>query len=203
MSARRHSWSTLRVLTSRRPRHFTHAPDDFIAEPMSDTRFGFATVEEAVEEIRQGRMNSSWSTTRNRENEGRPDAGSREDHRRRRFNFMAKFRPRSDLPGADRAALRRIKFAADVADSTPSVHGTAFCEAIDAKVGVTTGISASDRAITILTATRYPKTRPQDLARPGHMFPLRGAQRRRAGARRADGSQRRPGPNCRAESPPV
>jgi 3,4-dihydroxy 2-butanone 4-phosphate synthase/GTP cyclohydrolase II len=53
-----------------------------------------------------------------------------------------------------------------------SVHGTAFCEAIDAKVGVTTGISASDRAITILTAIDA-KTRPHDLARPGHMFPLR------------------------------
>ena len=53
-----------------------------------------------------------------------------------------------------------------------SVHGTAFCEAIDGKAGVTTGISASDRAITILTAID-PKTRPHDLARPGHMFPLR------------------------------
>ena len=53
-----------------------------------------------------------------------------------------------------------------------SVHGTAFCEAIDARIGVTTGISASDRAITILTAID-PKTKPQDLARPGHMFPLR------------------------------
>jgi 3,4-dihydroxy 2-butanone 4-phosphate synthase/GTP cyclohydrolase II len=53
-----------------------------------------------------------------------------------------------------------------------SVHGTAFCEAIDAKLGVTTGISAGDRAITILTAID-PKTRPHDLARPGHMFPLR------------------------------
>ena len=53
-----------------------------------------------------------------------------------------------------------------------SVHGTAFCEAIDARLGVTTGISASDRAITILTAID-PKTKPQDLARPGHMFPLR------------------------------
>ncbi|HTT32111.1 MAG TPA: 3,4-dihydroxy-2-butanone-4-phosphate synthase, partial [Methylomirabilota bacterium] len=45
-------------------------------------------------------------------------------------------------------------------------------EAVDARVGVTTGISASDRAITVLTAID-PKTRPQDLARPGHMFPLR------------------------------
>jgi 3,4-dihydroxy 2-butanone 4-phosphate synthase/GTP cyclohydrolase II len=53
-----------------------------------------------------------------------------------------------------------------------SVHGTAFCEAIDARVGVTTGISASDRAITILTAIDG-KTKPQDLARPGHIFPLR------------------------------
>src|SRR5258706_2858015 len=53
-----------------------------------------------------------------------------------------------------------------------SVHGTAFTEAVDARVGVTTGISASDRAITILTAID-PKTRPQDLARPGHIFPLR------------------------------
>src|SRR5882724_7297556 len=53
-----------------------------------------------------------------------------------------------------------------------SVHGTAFTEAVDARLGVTTGISASDRAITILTAID-PKTKPQDLARPGHMFPLR------------------------------
>src|SRR5260221_3246022 len=53
-----------------------------------------------------------------------------------------------------------------------SVHGTAFCEAIDGRAGVTTGISASDRAITILTVVD-PKTKPQDLARPGHIFPLR------------------------------
>src|SRR5216683_3030358 len=53
-----------------------------------------------------------------------------------------------------------------------SVHGTAFTEAVDARVGVTTGISASDRAISILTAID-PKTKPRDLARPGHIFPLR------------------------------
>ncbi|HYI94417.1 MAG TPA: 3,4-dihydroxy-2-butanone-4-phosphate synthase, partial [Bryobacteraceae bacterium] len=49
---------------------------------------------------------------------------------------------------------------------------TAFCEAIDAANGVTTGISAADRALTIQTAMR-PETRPSDLARPGHVFPLR------------------------------
>ena len=53
-----------------------------------------------------------------------------------------------------------------------SQFGTAFCEAIDARVGVTTGISAHDRARTIQVAID-PATKPSDLARPGHMFPLR------------------------------
>ncbi|MDQ3919999.1 MAG: 3,4-dihydroxy-2-butanone-4-phosphate synthase [Acidobacteriota bacterium] len=58
-----------------------------------------------------------------------------------------------------------------VADNT-SFLGTAFTVSIEARRGVTTGISAADRAMTILTAVD-PKTRPQDLARPGHVFPLR------------------------------
>ena len=53
-----------------------------------------------------------------------------------------------------------------------SNYGTAFCEAIDARQGVTTGISAYDRAHTIKVAID-PATRPADLARPGHVFPLR------------------------------
>ncbi len=53
-----------------------------------------------------------------------------------------------------------------------SNYGTAFCEAIDARDGVTTGISAYDRARTIQVAID-PATRPSDLARPGHVFPLR------------------------------
>jgi 3,4-dihydroxy 2-butanone 4-phosphate synthase/GTP cyclohydrolase II len=53
-----------------------------------------------------------------------------------------------------------------------SQFGTAFCEAIDARTGVTTGISAYDRARTIQVAID-PATRPADLARPGHVFPLR------------------------------
>jgi 3,4-dihydroxy 2-butanone 4-phosphate synthase/GTP cyclohydrolase II len=53
-----------------------------------------------------------------------------------------------------------------------SNYGTAFCEAIDARQGVTTGISAYDRARTIAVAID-PATRPADLARPGHVFPLR------------------------------
>src|SRR5204863_103896 len=58
-----------------------------------------------------------------------------------------------------------------VADNTSSL-GTAFTVSIEARRGVTTGISAADRATTILTAVD-PRTRPQDLARPGHVFPLR------------------------------
>ena len=53
-----------------------------------------------------------------------------------------------------------------------SAFGTPFCESIDARRGTTTGISASDRATTILTAID-PNARPEDLARPGHIFPLR------------------------------
>src|ERR1700730_2549177 len=64
-----------------------------------------------------------------------------------------------------------LHLTTQVADNT-SVHGTAFTVSIDARKGVTTGISASDRATTILAAVD-PNIRPQDLARPGHIFPLR------------------------------
>ena len=58
----------------------------------------------------------------------------------------------------------------DTANSSP--HGTAFCVSIEARRGVSTGISAHDRAQTVLTAIDT-KTRPNDLSRPGHIFPLR------------------------------
>ena len=59
-----------------------------------------------------------------------------------------------------------------ISPQNTSTFGTAFCESIDAREGVTTGISAADRTRTILTAID-PKCKPQDLARPGHVFPLR------------------------------
>jgi 3,4-dihydroxy 2-butanone 4-phosphate synthase/GTP cyclohydrolase II len=136
---------------------------------MTENRPQFATVEEAVEEIRQGRM-IVLIDDEDRENEGdltmaaekiTPDA----------INFMAKY-------GRGLICLTLTEQRCDelhlplMSPINTSVHGTAFTEAIDARVGVTTGISAADRAITILTAID-PKTKPQDLARPGHMFPLR------------------------------
>src|SRR6266852_4199975 len=136
---------------------------------MSDARFGFATVEEAVEEIRQGRM-IVLVDDEDRENEGDLTLAA-EKITPEAINFMAKF-------GRGLICLALTEQRCDelnlplMSPINTSVHGTAFCEAIDAKVGVTTGISASDRAITILTAADL-KTKPQDLARPGHMFPLR------------------------------
>src|SRR6267143_1895158 len=62
--------------------------------------------------------------------------------------------------------------AEKVTPQNTSNFGTAFCESVDARVGVTTGISAADRTRTIL-ACIDPATRPADLARPGHVFPLR------------------------------
>jgi len=136
---------------------------------MTENYSHFATVEEAVEEIRQGRM-VVLVDDEDRENEGdlamaaekiTPDA----------INFMAKHgRGLICMPlTEDRCDELHLPLMSPI---NTSVHGTAFTEAVDARVGVTTGISASDRAITILTAID-PKTKPQDLARPGHIFPLR------------------------------
>ena len=79
-----------------------------------------------------------------------------------------------------------------VSPMNTSRFGTAFCESIDAAEGVTTGISAADRAHTIHVAMR-PGTKPSDLARPGHVFPSARARRRRAGPRRTDRSGCRSG----------
>ena len=136
---------------------------------MSETRPNFATVEEAVEDIRQGRM-IVLVDDEDRENEG-DLAMAAEKITPEAINFMAKYgRGLICLPLTEqRCDELNLPLMSPI---NTSVHGTAFTEAIDARAGVTTGISASDRAITILTAIDS-KTRPQDLARPGHIFPLR------------------------------
>src|SRR5467141_4545492 len=136
---------------------------------MNENYSYFATVEEAVEEIRQGLM-IVLVDDEDRENEGDLTIAA-EKITPEAINFMAKF-------GRGLICLALTEQRCDelhlplMSPINTSVHGTAFCEAIDARVGVTTGISASDRAITILTAVDL-KTKPQDLARPGHIFPLR------------------------------
>ncbi len=136
---------------------------------MTETKSPFATVEEAVEEIRQGRM-IVLVDDEDRENEGDLTMAA-EKITPEAINFMAKYgRGLICMPlTEDRCDELHLPLMSPI---NTSVHGTAFTEAIDARVGVTTGISASDRAVTILTAIDT-KTKPQDLARPGHVFPLR------------------------------
>jgi 3,4-dihydroxy 2-butanone 4-phosphate synthase / GTP cyclohydrolase II len=136
---------------------------------MKPTSNAFCTVEEAVEEIRQGRM-IVLVDDEDRENEGDLTMAA-EKITPEAINFMAKFGRGLICLALTEQRCDELNLPLMSAINT-SVHGTAFTEAIDGKLGVTTGISASDRAITILTAID-PKTRPQDLARPGHMFPLR------------------------------
>ena len=62
-------------------------------------------------------------------------------------------------------------------ENNSSQYGTAFTVSIEAKVGVTTGVSAADRVTTIKTAIAD-NAKPSDLARPGHVYPLRVTRRR-------------------------
>ena len=129
----------------------------------------FATIEEAIQEIRQGRM-IVLVDDEDRENEGDLTMAA-EKVTPEAINFMAKYgrglicltltEQRCELLGL-----------APISPRNTSAFGTPFCEPIDARRGTTTGTSASDRATTILAATD-PKTRPEDLARPGHVYTLR------------------------------
>ncbi len=129
----------------------------------------FSTVEEAAEEIRQGRM-IVLVDDEDRENEGDLTIAA-EKITPEAINFMAKY-------GRGLICLALTEQRCDelhlplISPHNTSAHGTAFCESIDARRGTTTGISVADRAITILAAIDW-QTRPADLARPGHVFPLR------------------------------
>jgi 3,4-dihydroxy 2-butanone 4-phosphate synthase/GTP cyclohydrolase II len=129
----------------------------------------FVSVPEALEEIRAGRIlvvvdDEDW------ENEGDLTIAA-EKVTPEIVNFMA-------MHGrgliclaltAERCEYLRLPL---MSPHNTSNFGTAFCESIDAREGVTTGISATDRTRTILKAID-PACRPSDLARPGHVFPLR------------------------------
>ncbi len=128
-----------------------------------------STIEEAVEDIRAGKM-IIIVDDEDRENEGdlvcaaelvTPDI----------INFMATHgRGLICLPlTEDRCDFLQLP---PQAQENTSSMGTAFTISIEAKQGVTTGISAADRAQTIKSAVN-PSAKPNDLARPGHIFPLR------------------------------
>jgi 3,4-dihydroxy 2-butanone 4-phosphate synthase/GTP cyclohydrolase II len=129
----------------------------------------FATIDEALAALRAGQM-IIVVDDEDRENEGdltiaaaavTPEA----------INFMARHgRGLICMPmTGERLDALDIPL---MVNQNSSPFGTAFCVSIEAKAKTTTGISAGDRAATVLAAID-PATRPPDLARPGHMFPLR------------------------------
>src|ERR1700753_3185231 len=129
----------------------------------------FADVTEAVAEIKAGRM-VVVVDDEDRENEGDLTLAA-EFVTPEALNFMR-------LYGGGLICLPLTEDRADALRLGPmtqdntSRFGTAFTESIEAREGVTTGISAADRAHTIQVAIQ-PGTTPEDLARPGHVFPLR------------------------------
>jgi len=129
----------------------------------------FTDVETALEEIRAGRM-IVVVDDEDRENEGDLTMAA-ESITPEAINFMAKFGRGLVCLAMTEERLDHMRIGPMTAENT-SQYGTAFCEAVDARDGVTTGISAHDRAQTIRVAID-PKSRPGDLVRPGHMFPLR------------------------------
>ena len=136
--------------------------------PPSPAAPTFATVELAMEEFRRGRM-VILVDDEDRENEG-DLAIAAEMVTPESINFMARF-------GRGLICLTLTEERCDALDLPPMVRentsfGTAFTVSIEARGKTTTGISAADRAATIRTAVE-PGTRPDDLLRPGHVFPLR------------------------------
>ncbi|HEY6189005.1 MAG TPA: 3,4-dihydroxy-2-butanone-4-phosphate synthase [Pyrinomonadaceae bacterium] len=129
----------------------------------------FASIEDAAADIRDGRM-IIIVDDEDRENEGDLVCAA-EKVTPELINFMATHARGLICMPLTEERCDELHLTMQVADNT-SFLGTAFTVSIEARKGVTTGISASDRATTILTAVD-PKTRPQDLARPGHIFPLR------------------------------
>jgi len=131
-----------------------------------------AAIEEAIEDIRQGKM-VIVVDEEDRENEGDLTMAA-EKVTPEAINFMATWgRGLICLPMmAER--LEQLRIPAMVSRNE-SLHGTAFCVSIEGRKNVSTGISASDRAQTILTAVN-PDSQPEDLLRPGHIFPLSGAE---------------------------
>jgi 3,4-dihydroxy 2-butanone 4-phosphate synthase/GTP cyclohydrolase II len=129
----------------------------------------FIDVPAAIEEIRAGRM-IVVVDDEDRENEGDLTLAA-EKVTPEAINFMAKYGRGLVCLAMTEERLDHLRLGPMSAENT-SQYGTAFCEAIDARAGVTTGISAYDRARTIQVAID-PATKASDLARPGHVFPLR------------------------------
>lgn len=128
-----------------------------------------ATIPEAIEDIKKGKF-VIVVDDEDRENEGdlvmaaeavTPEA----------INFMAKYARGLICMPMTGERLDQLRIPMQVTNNT-SLFGTAFTVSVEARYGTTTGISAADRACTVRTLID-PKTKPEDIVMPGHMFPLR------------------------------
>lgn len=134
--------------------------------------FKFDSIEKAIAQFRRGGL-VVVVDDEDRENEGDVVMASSQVSAQA-VNFMAKHARGLicvSLPGQ---RCRELDLPPQTAGNT-ALHGTAFTVSVDARKGTTTGISAHDRAATI-RALIDPRTKPSDLARPGHVFPLRTAE---------------------------
>ena len=131
--------------------------------------YSFNTIEEAISDIKSGKM-VILVDDEDRENEGdlcmAAEKVAPED-----INFMAMYGRGLICLSMTPEKIDELELPM-MADVNTSSFGTGFTVSIEAKKGVSTGISAKDRAVTIQTAVN-PDCTPGDLARPGHVFPLR------------------------------
>jgi 3,4-dihydroxy 2-butanone 4-phosphate synthase/GTP cyclohydrolase II len=139
-----------------------------------DIHAAIASVEAAIADIRAGKM-VILVDDEDRENEGDLCMAA-EKVTPEAINFMAKYARGLICLSLTEERLDQLRLSMMVPDyENSSGFGTAFTVSIEARHGVTTGISAADRATTIRTAIA-PDAKPNDIVRPGHVFPLRARQ---------------------------
>ncbi len=135
----------------------------------ADKKDVFSSIEDAIEDVRQGKM-IVIVDDEDRENEGDLMIAS-EKVTPEAINFMAKYGRGLVCLALTEERTQELGFPMMVGDNQ-SAFGTPFTVSIDARNGVTTGISAADRAHTIKTSMD-PQAKPYDFVMPGHVFPLR------------------------------
>ena len=129
----------------------------------------FDSIEEAIKDIKRGKF-VILVDDEDRENEGDLVMAA-EKVTPQTINFMAKHARGLICLALTPDRVEELQLPPQAAENT-ATFGTAFTVSIDARRDITTGISAADRATTIRTAID-PKSKPADLARPGHVFPLK------------------------------
>lgn len=129
----------------------------------------FDSIEDAIKEIKRGHF-AILVDDEDRENEGDLVVAA-EKVTPQAINFMAKHARGLICLALTPERVEELQLPPQAAENT-APFGTAFTVSIDARKDITTGISAADRATTIRTAID-PECKPSDLARPGHIFPLK------------------------------